>query len=392
MRIISMRWNLNTGKRPRYVKIILLLLVVALVLWRPWSGNDATVAQYEYVPVTRADIEETVTAQGELEPKEFVDVGAQVSGQLQKLHVAIGDNVKKGQLIAEIDPRIYTAQVEASEAQINTLKAQLAEQQAQLGFFQNVYARNQKLMKIDGVSKEALENSEMDYKTALARIKSFQAQIKQAESSLQGSRTNLSFTKIYAPIDGTVVSQTSKEGQTLNANQTAPVIVQVAKLSVMTAKAQVAEADVQRLKAGMPVYFNTLGSDRRWESTLRQLLPSPDATVTDVVLYNALVDVANEDGQLMTGMSTQMFFELGSARQALVIPTRALGKKVTASDGSGETYEVQVRGKKGLEPRMIRVGLMNRTQAEIRSGLEEGEHLAIPTSGTKEADKPRMRF
>ena len=130
MRIISMRWKLNTGKRPRYVQIILLLLAVALLLWPPRSGDEATAAQYEYVPVTRADIEETVTAQGELEPKEFVDVGAQVSGQLQKLHVAIGDSVKKGQLIAEIDPRIYTAQVEASEAQINTLKAQLAEQQA----------------------------------------------------------------------------------------------------------------------------------------------------------------------------------------------------------------------------------------------------------------------
>lgn len=388
----SLPWIRN---HPRLMTILSVILMVILFIWHPWSRSNDTTQAYEYVPVTRADLEETVTAQGELEPKEFVDVGAQVSGQLQKLYVEIGDAVTKGQLIAQIDPRIYEAQVEATEAQINTLKAQLAEQEAQLVFFRSVYERNQKLMKIDGVSKEVLQNSEMEYKTAQARIASYKAQIKQAESSLAGNRTNLGFTKIYAPIDGTVVSQTSKEGQTLNANQTAPVIVQVANLSMMTAKAQVAEADVQRLKPGMPVYFNTLGSDRRWNSTLRQLLPSPDATVTDVVLYNALVDVKNEDGQLMTGMSTQMFFELGSAKQALVIPTRALGKKLPAGeDGPGDAYEVLVRGRQGVSPQTVRIGLMNRTQAEILSGLDEGAQVAIAASGgTDEASvKPRMRF
>jgi macrolide-specific efflux system membrane fusion protein len=365
--------------------IALIIIAIAGIFWW-WSGvGEAEGPAYEYVPVSKANIEETVTAQGELEPKEFVDVGSQVSGQLQKLHVEIGDSVQKGDLIAEIDPKLYTAQVAADEAQIKTLRAQLAEQEAQVAYTRNVFQRNQRLTKADAVSKEAVEASQMEYNTALARARSYTAQIEQAESQLEADKANLGYTKIYAPMDGTVVSQTSKEGQTLNANQTAPVIVQVANLDTMTAKAQVAEADIARLKVGMPVYFTTLGSERRWESKLRQLLPSPDSTVTDVVLYNALVDVENKDRALMTGMSTQMFFQLGSAKDALTIPARALGKRVTKLNGEGEWYEVMVKTRKGVETREVQVGLLNRTQAQVLSGISEQDQLAIPLSENADA-------
>ncbi|PZP85651.1 MAG: efflux RND transporter periplasmic adaptor subunit [Azospirillum brasilense] len=356
------------------------ILLPALLLWAPWSDGSAGKTAYEYLPVTRTSIEESVTAQGKLEPKEFVDVGAQVSGQLKKLHVEIGDVVKKGELIAEIDPQIYNARVEADEARLKTLRAQLAEQQANVEFAQSVYNRNSKLVKADAVSKEVLQDSLKEYKAAQARTNSFKAQIEEAESTLRGDRANLGFTKIYAPIDGTVVSQTSKEGQTLNANQLAPVIVQVANLDTMTVRAQVAEADVPRLKEGMPVYFTILGSERRWDSTLRQLLPSPDATVLDVVLYNALVDVQNSDHALMTGMSTQMFFQLGSATDTLSIPTRALGKKLPAAPGEGETYEVLVKKGNDVVPTPVRIGLMSRTQAQVLSGLTETDMVAIATA------------
>lgn len=376
MQVTKLYTKMPRGRR----RAVWVLVATAIILfvWAPWSNGDAKI-NYETIAITRGDIEETVTAQGKLEPKEFVDVGAQVSGQLLKLHVEIGDHVKKGDLLAEIDPKVYLANVEAVEAQIKTLRAQLSEQEAQVAFTQSVYNRNQTLMKSDAVSKEVLESSLKEYKAAAARTNSFKAQIEQAESRLKADTANLGYTKIYAPMDGTIVSQTSKEGQTLNANQLAPVIVQVANLDTMTVRAQVAEADVSRLKPGMPVYFNTLGSDRRWEATLRQLLPSPDATVLDVVLYNALVDVANPDHALMTGMSTQMFFVLGNAKDVMMVPTRALGKKIAASDGAqkGESYEVLVTTKKGVETRTIQIGLMNRTQAEVLSGLSEGEQIAV---------------
>lgn len=376
-----MRRFIPTSSRGRRVLYAVVGLAVVLLIWSPWSGPGEGEQRYEYFPVSKASIEETVTAQGKLEPKEFVDVGAQVSGQLQKLHVEIGDHVKKGALIAEIDPKLYAAKVEADEARLKTLRAQLAEQQAQVEFSQSVYNRNSKLARADAVSKEALQDSLKELKAAQARTNSFKAQIEEAESTLRGDQANLGYTKIYAPMDGTVVSQTSKEGQTLNANQLAPVIVQVADLDTMTVRAQVAEADVPRLKEGMPVYFTILGSERRWDSTLRQLLPSPDSTVLDVVLYNALVDVDNKDHALMTGMSTQMFFELGSAADALSIPTRALGKKLPSETGEGDLYEVLVKNGDKVITKNVRIGLMNRTKAQVIEGLQENDRVAVLAAG-----------
>jgi macrolide-specific efflux system membrane fusion protein len=349
------------------------------VLTRGDESNNP-VAALNFAPVTLGIVEENVTAQGKLEPREYVDVGAQVSGRVEKLHVEIGDTVKAGDIIATIDPRVYEARVQASEARLKTLDAQLAEQQAEIVFARQQFQRNQRLIKADAVSKETLQDSETALKVAEARAKSLKAQIEEAQSTLDGDQTNLSFTKIYAPIDGTVVSQTTKEGQTVNASQTAPVIVQLADLDVMTVRAQVAEADVMRLKEGMDVNFTTLGNmERRWKGNVRQILPTPE-TINDVVLYNALVDAKNEDRQLMTGMSTQMFFELGRADNVLVIPSSALGKKLppeTCQQGQG--YSVRVKqGKEGLEEKDICIGLMSRSDAEVISGLAEGEEVAVP--------------
>lgn len=362
------------------------LLAVATVLaggWWFFSGDGdvpSPMSEVELVPVLRGDVSETVTAQGKLEPREYVDVGAQVSGQLKVLHVQIGDTVKKGDLIAEIDPRVYEAKVEASEARLKTLESQLAEQRAQIDFAKLQYQRNQRLIKADAVSQETLQDSQTALKVAEARAKSLMAQIEEAKSTLEGDRTNLGFTRIYAPMDGTVVLETTKQGMTVNANQTAPVIVQLANLDVMTVRAQVAEADVMRLKEGMDVSFTTLGNlDRRWQGTVRQILPSPE-TINDVVLYNALVDVRNEDRQLMTGMSTQMFFDLGSARDVLTIPAPALGRKLEAGAcEKGQGYAVRVpAGKEELVEKDVCIGLMSRTDAEVLSGLAEGDMVAAP--------------
>lgn len=382
--------NPFAASRPSRRRYFLLggIALAAILFFSVRGGKESAAPSYDYIPVTTGSIEEAVTAQGKIEPKEFVDVGAQISGQLTKLHVEIGDDVKKGQLIAEIDPKIYLSKVEADEARLKTLRAQLSEQQAQMEFTRSVYLRNQKLVKENAVSKETYESSLKEYKAAEARANSYKAQIEEATSTLEGDKANLGYTKVYAPMDGTVVSQTSKEGQTLNANQTAPVIVQVANLNVMTVRAQVAEADVPRLAPGMPVYFNTLGSERRWESTVRQLLPSPDSTVTDVVLYNALVDVENKDRSLLTGMSTQMFFVLGDAKDVPLIPVRALGKKISGAEGGkGDIYEVRVRKGKTIETRQVEIGLMDRNVAEVKSGLAAGDEVAVLK--TEKADAQR---
>ncbi len=362
-------------QRHRWLALAVVLALVGAGIF--FATRPSGKPKVELIVPQVASIEESVTAQGKLEPKEYVDVGVQVSGQLKKLHVAIGDTVKKGDLIAEIDPTVYEAKVNADEAAIKTLQAQLAEQQANIVFAKQQLARNQRLIKAKAISQEALEDSQTTLKVTQARVGALEAQLEQSQSGLKGDQANLGYTKVYAPMDGTIVSQTTREGQTVNANQTAPVIVQVANLDVMTVRAQVAEADVSSLSPNMEVYFTTLGSDHRWRGQVRQVLPSPE-TVNDVVLYDALVDVDNKDRLLMTGMSTQMFFVIGRAENALTIPVTALGRRVASEDtDAGKAYQVTVKTGSKPERRVVHVGLQSRTLAEIKDGIT-GEDKIIP--------------
>jgi len=356
------------------------------------KGLDAIVtASGEETPttaITLGSIEDIVTAQGKLEPKDYVDVGAQVSGQIKVLHTDIGSTVKKGDLIAEIDPLVYQSRVAGDAAQLKTLAGQKAEIEATIKQAQQKLARNQTLIASNAISRETVEDSQTDLDVANAKLKSIKAQIEEAQSTLEGDQVNLSYTKIYAPMDGTVVDRAIKEGQTINASQTAPVIVQVANLDIMTVRAQVAEADVSRLRNDMAVYFTTLGaSARRWNGQIRQILPTPE-TVNDVVLYNVLIDVDNSDHSLMTGMTTQNFFIVAKADNVAVIPVTALGKRVAAQDNdTGTAYEVSaVRGGK-IETTVIHIGLMDRKTAEVKSGLIEGDRVVMPqpAKGTKSA-------
>lgn len=376
------------------------IIIAILVLAAGYAGyhyvskdrkSVAALAE-QIVPVTKGDIEQVITSQGTLEPKEYVDVGVQVSGQLKNLHVEIGDFVTKGELLAEIDPRLYEARVQGDEAQLKTLQAQLDEQNAQVKLAEQQFQRNKRLFSSKAVSQDVMQTSETAYQVAIARVASLQAQIEQAQSTLEGDKTSLNFTKIYAPIDGTVVDQTSREGQTLNANQTAPVIVQVANLDTMTVRAQVAEADVMNLKPDMDVYFTVLGNmKRRWQGKIRQILPTPEV-INEVVLYNVLVDADNKDHQLMSGMTTQMFFQQGSAKNVLLVPVEALTKPVPdQNNAEGEAYVLRVAtGKKSFAEKIVHVGLMNRTMAEIRSGLGEQDKVVIPKIADSAASRPPM--
>ncbi len=375
-----MKWHVSLPKTRRN-KVIALLVVASFVAGGCFWYAAAQKPQGDSlrpIAIARGTIEEVVTAQGKLEAKQYVDVGTQVSGQVKKIHVDIGDAVTKGELLAEIDPRVYQAQVEANEARINSLKAQLNQQKAELTLAEQNLKRNQNLIAINAVSQQALQESESQAAVAKAQVESIAAQIQETESNLQGNRTNLGFTKIYAPMTGTVTTMPAREGQTLNANQTTPTVLQVANLDIMTVRANVAEADVSRLKEGMAVYFTTLGNtERRWQGKVRQILPSPQI-VNDVVLYDVLIDVKNEGRQLMTGMTTQVFFIFGKAENATIIPAEALTRPVPQEDNeAGKAYRVSVMTETGREQRVIHVGLQTRTQAEVKGGLKTGERVLV---------------
>ncbi|HNR11238.1 MAG TPA: efflux RND transporter periplasmic adaptor subunit [Nitrosomonas europaea] len=259
----------STSGRRKNRWLFLLLLIILLTGTGMWWQGDADPA-YQTVPVARGDIEASVAAIGTLQPLKSVEIGAQVSGQIMRLHVEVGDTVEKGQLLAEIDARVHQATVDAGRAQLAGLRAQLADQRAQHELAKQQYARQQQMEKDDATRLEDVQVAAAALKSAAARIDQLRAQIQQVSSTLKGNETLLGFTRIYAPIAGVVVGVDAKEGQTLNATYQIPTVLRVADLTRMTVWTDVSEADIRQIKAGMPVYFTTLGGDRRrWHSTCK---------------------------------------------------------------------------------------------------------------------------
>lgn len=369
----------------RYPKSAITLLVVVVLLlvagWR-WSSASAPQVQWQTATVERGDVEELVTALGTLEPRDYVDVGAQVSGQLTRLHVDVGDRVEQGQLLAEIDASVQKSKVDAGLAELESLRAQLDQRKAELELARLQFQRQQRLQEANATSEDAFQSARSTLSVTQAQIKVLEAQIRQKQASIAGDQTSLGYAKIYAPRSGTVVSLDAREGQTLNANQTTPTLMRIADLSVMTISTQVSEADVDRLRAGMPVYFNTLGNSRaRYDGELRQVLPTP-TVVNNVVLYTAEFDVANEQDRLMSGMTAQVFFVVQSAKDALNLPVAAVQRV-----GRGQ-WQVQVLdGKGNPQAREVKAGINNRVRIVIEDGLKEGESVLLGQSqGSAPAD------
>ncbi|WP_237353483.1 efflux RND transporter periplasmic adaptor subunit [Xanthobacter sp. YC-JY1] len=364
-------------------------------------GANSEEPRFDTAVVRRGSIEESVSALGRLQPRDYVDVGAQASGQLLRLHVHEGDRVAEGQLLAEIDPTLQEAQVEAGEAEIARLKAQLIDLEARARFANDRAQRQARLARNQFTSTEENDRAAMESAAAAAQLEMTRAQIRQLAATLRSNEAQLRYTKIYAPMAGTVVSVEARQGQTLVATYQTPQVLRIADLSVMTVWTQVAEADVPRLKVGMPVWFSTLGHpDKRWESAVRQILPGPaqaagsggtppsagSAIGNGVVLYTALFDVPNPDGELRPQMSAQTFFVTARAENALIVPVAAL-KPV---EGARDRATVRVIGPEGIVGRAVRIGVRTRFEAEVLEGLAEGERVI--TGERAQEERSAIRF
>lgn len=424
----------RSRRRPVLIVAVLLLLLSGggYFAYAKFFGDDPAAA-LSTTPVTRGTLEDLVTATGTLQPRDYVDVGAQVSGLLNRIHVEVGDAVSKDQLLAEIDPRVLASRVDATRAQLRNQRAQLLEREANLDLAELQYRRQQNLMAADATSRESLQTAEAGLRAARAQVEALKAQIEQTDSNLRADEANLEYTRILAPMDGTVVSITARQGQTLNANQSAPTILRIADLSTMTVQTQVSEADVSRLRLGMDVWFTTLGSaGQRWEGQLRRIDPTPTVT-NNVVLYNALFEVPNPDRRLMTQMTAQVFFVVARAEDVLKIPVAAVSgnhgrsgpreagasprgadaaaredrseerpenRKRDAGPSSGERPDgrparVRVLDERGqVSEREIRIGVSNRIETQVVSGLIEGERVVSanrPAQGSSGGRPPGPR-
>lgn len=376
--------NLQTlvGRRSLWLLSALLVIAVAGLLWYLNAYGKAR-EHYVTAAVTRGSVESTVVAAGILQPVKYVDVGAQTSGQLKSLMVKRGDLVEKGQLLAEIDPDLARSALSAATAMLENLTAQREAKRAQLILARQQLDRTKNLLDRGFISVSDADVARATYDTTLAEVNSLSSQMKQAEAAVATARANLNYTKITAPMSGEVVSITTLEGQTVNANQQAPIILRLADLNTMTVWAQVSEADVPRVKVGQDVYFTVLGQpDQRRYGKVRQILPAPEL-INNVVFYNVLFDIPNQRKELKIQMTAQVFIIVAQAKNALIIPTAAIS--IAGEGGRSQVRVIKADG--SVELRAIKVGVKSEIAAEVTDGLKEGEEVVIAEIKVKDSSK-----
>lgn len=378
-------------------KIIKTLVILGLL-----GGIGFAVKSYFFAPPTpqrflttsviKGNIENTVLATGALEAYKLVSVGAQVSGQLKSLKVKLGDQVKKGDLIAEIEASTQQNTVRNSDAALDIARAQLSAKQASLKQAELNFKRQKEMLAADASSKLDFDAAEATLNMARAEIKSLKAQIEQENISADTAKVNLSYASIMAPMDGTVVAVVTEEGQTVNANQSAPTIIKLAQLDTMTVKAEISEADVPKVKAGQKAYFSILGEpDVHYATVLRSIEPAPTSILSDTtstsssteaVYYNGLLDIDNPDGKLRISMTAQVSIVLEAASDVLIIPATALQQK-----NKGDGYTVRVEDEQGrISERKIKTGISNNINIEVLEGLSIGEKVVVGEATIAEGD------
>lgn len=403
---------------------VLSFVAIVIIAWIVWPRAEEPPPRPATVTVVRGDIESTVAASGMLEAGGSVDVGAQVSGQLNKLHVKLGNVVSEGDLLAEIDSFIPSQRVASQEANLEALEANTASLEASLELERGNLARQERLMKAQATTEVAYDGAILRLAQAKASLTRHYLQMDQAKASLEEARERLSYTRISAPVAGTIVKVLTQEGQTLNATQTTPIILQIGDLSTIRVIAKIPEADVALLSDGMRAYFTTAsGGNRRWEARLLEVSPIPEASggLGSLTFFDALLEVDNSDGALLPGMGAKVYFLLGLVRNVLKVPLGALAltseddrmsaagqwtldnaEGIMGSQGherfrgsnrkAGEPAQsatVQIMDAEGIvQTREVQIGFSNNVVAEVLSGLAEGERVV---SGLRRPVRPNPR-
>lgn len=326
------------------------------------------------------NIRQMVNATGEVSPVQLVNVGAQVSGQVMKLNVELGQHVKKGDLIAEIDSTTQVNELSVNKAKLESYKAQLISAKIDFSVAQKKYQREQNLYAKQATSRESLENAKNAFMRSKSSVTELESLINQAQINVNTSEVNLGYTKIVAPLTGTVVSVPIEEGQTVNSNQTAPTIVQIADLSQMQIKMQISEGDITKVKPGMKVTYTILSEPNKvYETTLKSVDPglttltdgsysSNNNTSNNAVYYYGKLVVSNDDGNLHIGMTTQNTIIVAEKDNVLIVPSIVIQHR-------DDKNVVQVLDNNQIVEKAVQVGLADSMNTQILSGLQDGEQV-----------------
>ncbi len=382
--------------------ILLGLFVAAGVAYYFFSSNSKQETTYLTESVARGNVEKTVVASGSVESVNEVDVGAQASGKITKLYVKLGQEIKKGEMIADIDSTTQINTLNTKKAALVSYQAQLKAKKTGYDVALSSYNRLSKLYMQKATSLDSLNTAKSTLDNAKAEMEAIEANIKQAEIEVNTAETNVGYTKITAPMDGTVISVPVSEGQTVNANQTTPTIVTIADLSKMKIKPEISEGDITKVKAGQEVSFTILSDSQTvYHSVIDSVDPantttsdnsstssstsSSSSSTTSAIYYYANVLIDNPNRTLRIGMTTENNIKIANAKNVLLVSNMAIQKR------DGKSVVNILNDKNQPEQREVETGVQNDFHTEIKSGLNEGEKVIVSqvANGEEVGSMPR---
>lgn len=371
-----MKTSLLKRWRTRLIVIALIAGGIAAAVWTLHKPSAPPPPPSGVVAL--ADITQAVQAAGVLQAKTRVDVGAQVSGQIQTIHVELGQQVQKGDLLVSLDPDLARSDVAQAEAAVAQASAALDSRRIDADAARRELKRQQRLLAGQATSGNEAERAETELAKIEADLRGQAANLQRLQADLDKRKVNLSYTRITAPMNGTVVNLPVQVGQTVISVQVTPVILTLADLDTITVRTKVPEADIQAIKVGQVARFSTLsGEGQRYEGKVRVIQPVPERA-GNAVFYNVLFEVDNRDRALFSDMTVQVDIETGAARQVLAMPIVALGER-----GKDGRFTVQVLDAANKQtPRQVKVGLQDGAKVQVLDGLKAGDKvlLAPPTA------------
>ncbi|MGF7493401.1 efflux RND transporter periplasmic adaptor subunit [Campylobacter concisus] len=388
-------------KKTKILIILLILGVGGYFVYDKFFNIKDEKVEFITKKAKKGSFSKKVDATGEIFATELIDVGAQVSGQIKKLYVKLGDQIKKGDMIASIDSSTQQNSIDNKEAQLAIYKAQFESAKVALNIAKTQFDRENALFSKNATSKQEFESAKNTYSANSAKIKELEAQIKQTNIELSTAKINLGYTKITAPRDGTVVSVQVEEGQTVNANQTTPTIVNIADLSHVKMKMQIAEGDITKIKVGTPVEYSILSEPtKKFQTTVSSIDPglttlsdgsygssssskssySSSSSSSSAVYYYAQSIVDNKDGILRIGMTTQNELLITNVEDAIIVPSIGIKK-----DENGTFVYVLKDGKPVKTA--VKTGIKDNLDTQIISGINEGDEIITSQGSSSEIAK-----
>ena len=388
-------------KKSKILIILLILGVGGYFVYDKFFNIKDEKVEFITKKAKKGSFSKKVDATGEIFATELIDVGAQVSGQIKKLYVKLGDQVKKGDMIASIDNSTQQNSIDNKEAQLAIYKAQLESAKVALNIAKTQFDRENALFAKNATSKQEFESAKNTFSANSAKIKELEAQIKQTNIELSTAKINLGYTKITAPRDGTVVSVQVEEGQTVNANQTTPTIVNIADLSHVKMKMQIAEGDITKIKVGTPVEYSILSEPtKKFQTTVSSIDPglttlsdgsygssssskssySSSSSSSSAVYYYAQSIVDNKDGILRIGMTTQNELLIANVEDAIIVPSIGIKK-----DENGTFVYVLKDGKPVKTA--VKTGIKDNLDTQIISGINENDEIITSQGSSSEIAK-----